>query len=93
MPTKVLIPSPLRGYTEKQETLLLEGESIDELLLQLTTKYPALKKHLFSEDGQLRKFVNVYVNDEDIRHLQKEQTRVSPKDVVSIIPSIAGGKR
>lgn len=58
----------------------------------MAATYPPLKKHLFHEDGKLRNFVNVCVNDEDIRYLQKEQTPVSEKDVISIIPSIAGGR-
>lgn len=92
MATKVLIPTPLRAYTEKKESVLLEGKTVGELLRNLTTTYVPLKRHLFDEGGSLRNFVNVYVNDEDIRYLQKEQTLVSEKDTVSIIPSIAGGR-
>ncbi|MGD0963547.1 MAG: MoaD/ThiS family protein [Candidatus Acidiferrales bacterium] len=62
-----------------------------EALSALTGQYADLKKHLFTEDGRLRSFVNVYVNDEDIRYLQKGQTPVSEGDIVSIVPSIAGG--
>jgi len=91
MSTKVLIPTPLRQYTDKADAVEVEGSTVDELLRNLTERYPALKKHLYSEDGKLRSFVNIYVNDEDIRYLQKESTRVTEKDVVSIIPSIAGG--
>lgn len=91
MPVKVLIPTPLRTYTDKQESVMLEGSTVGELMTQLTTTYSALKKHLYSDDGAIRSYVNVYVNDEDIRSLQKEMTPVSEKDVVSIIPSIAGG--
>jgi len=89
--TKVLIPTPLRQYTNKQEVVELTGNTVGELLKNLTERYSPLKKHLFTEDGKLRSFVNVYVNDEDIRYLQKEQTTVTEKDVVSIVPSIAGG--
>jgi molybdopterin converting factor small subunit len=92
MGTKVLIPTPLRTYTEKKESVVLEGKTVGELLEKLTTSYAPLKRHLFDETGSLRNFVNVYVNDEDIRYLQKEQTLVSEKDTVSIIPSIAGGR-
>jgi molybdopterin converting factor small subunit len=92
MSTRVLIPTPLRAYTEKKESVLLEGNTVGELLQGLTAAYAPLKKHLFDERGSLRNFVNVYVNDEDIRYLQKEQTPVSEKDTVSIIPSIAGGR-
>ncbi|MGE3276942.1 MAG: molybdopterin-synthase adenylyltransferase MoeB [Vicinamibacterales bacterium] len=90
MPT-IHIPTPLRPFTDKQETVEAAGATIGELLSDLTTKYPALKGHLYTEDGRLRSFVNVYVNDEDIRYQQKEQTPVGPGDTVSIIPSVAGG--
>ncbi len=92
MAIKVLIPTPLRAYTEKRDTVFMEGTTVGGVLGQLTTTYSSLKKHLYNEDGKLRSFVNVYVNDEDIRYLQHERTPVSEKDVVSIIPSIAGGK-
>ncbi len=92
MATKVLIPTPLRSYTEKKDSVLLEGSTVGELLQKLTAAYVPLKRHLFDETGSLRSFVNVYVNDEDIRYLQKEQTLVTEKDTVSIIPSIAGGR-
>jgi MoaD family protein len=89
---KVIIPTPLRQYAGKQDALELKGATVSELLAQLTTQYGDLRRHLFTDDGKLRSFVNVYVNDEDIRHLQKEQTPVKDADVVSIVPSIAGGK-
>jgi molybdopterin converting factor small subunit len=73
--------------------VLAEGKNVGELLEHLTTHYGALRKHLYSDDGTLRSFVNVYVNDEDIRYLQKETTAVKDTDTVSIIPSIAGGTR
>lgn len=92
MATKVLIPTPLRTYTGKLESVTLEGNTVGELLEKLTSTYAPLKRHLYDDKGSLRNFVNVYVNDEDIRYLQKEQTRVSEKDTVSIIPSIAGGR-
>ncbi|MGA9365486.1 MAG: MoaD/ThiS family protein [Bacteroidota bacterium] len=91
MTTKVLIPTPLRQYTNKADAVELSGNTVGELLKNLTERYSPLKKHLFSEEGRLRSFVNVYVNDEDIRYLQKESTKVTEKDVVSIVPSIAGG--
>ncbi len=92
MATRVLIPTPLRAYTGKKESVLLEGKTVGELLERLTSTYTPLKRHLFDDTGALRNFVNVYVNDEDIRYLQKEQTQISEKDTVSIIPSIAGGR-
>lgn len=91
MSVKVLVPTPLRVYTDKEDSLYLDGATVGEILHTLTDRYGPLRKHLFSEDGKLRGFINVYVNNEDIRYLQKEQTPVTEKDVVSIIPSIAGG--
>ena len=87
----VHIPTPLRQYTDKLDTVQVGGATIGDLLTQLTTTYPELKKHLYNEQGKLRHFVNIYVNDEDIRYLQKEQTALGEKDTISIIPSVAGG--
>lgn len=91
MATKILIPGPLRQYTGMREAVDVNGATVGELLEKLAHEYSPLKKHLFTEDGNLRSFVNVYINDEDIRYLQKEATKVTEKDVVSIVPSIAGG--
>ena len=74
MPTQILIPTPLRPFTDKLDTVEVDGQTVGELLQGLTTRYGALKNHLYSTDGRLRSFVNVYVNDEDIRYLQKEAT-------------------
>src|SRR6476661_4577635 len=88
---KILIPTPLRPYTDKQDAVDARGATVGELLADLTRKHSGLKAHLYNDQGKLRSFVNVYVNDEDIRYLQKEQTPVSAADTVSIIPSVAGG--
>ena len=88
---KILIPTPLRPYTDKKDAVDAEGKTVGELLADLTSRHAGLKPHLYNEQGRLRSFVNVYVNDEDIRYLQKEQTPVSPGDTISIIPSVAGG--
>jgi molybdopterin converting factor small subunit len=93
MATRILIPTPLRPYTDKKDSVEAEGKTIGELLADLTTKHAGLKAHLYNEQGKLRSFVNVYLNDEDIRYLQKEQTPVSVGDTISIIPSVAGGGR
>ena len=92
MAVKVMIPTPLRVYADKQESVEVRAGSAGEALNGLTEKYPALKKHLYTDDGKLRSFVNVYVNDEDIRYAQKDQTPVRDGDTVSIVPSIAGGR-
>ena len=91
MATRILIPTPLRPYTDKKDAVDAEGATVGELLADLTRKHAGLKGHLYNEQGKLRSFVNIYVNDEDIRYLQKELTPVSAKDTVSIIPSVAGG--
>ena len=91
MATKILIPTPLRPFTEKLDAVEIDGATVGELLQNLTTKYAGLKQHLYAADGRLRSFVNVYVNDDDIRYLQKDQTPVKAGDTVSIIPSVAGG--
>ena len=91
MATRILIPTPLRPYTDKKDAVDAEGATVGELLADLTAKHAGLKAHLYNEQGKLRSFVNVYVNDEDIRYLQKEQTPVKPGDTISIIPSVAGG--
>src|SRR5213080_4539246 len=91
MAVTVLIPTPLRPFVGGRDTLELEAGSVGELLDRLTGEHAALKPHLFATDGRLRSFVNVYVNDRDIRQLAQRETPVRPGDTVSIIPSIAGG--
>ena len=91
MAVKVIIPTPLRAYAGKQESIEVQAVTVGEALSAVTTKFADLKKHLFADDGKLRSFVNVYVNDEDIRYLQKDQTSVKAGDTISIVPSIAGG--
>ncbi|WP_446744682.1 MoaD/ThiS family protein [Silvibacterium acidisoli] len=89
---KIHIPTPLRAYTDRQDAVSVNAATLGEALDELTTKHPDLKKHLYSEEGKLRAFVNVYLNDEDIRYLpEKESTKVGEGDALSIIPSIAGG--
>ena len=89
---KILIPTPLRQYVDKKDSVELEGSTVREVLDTLTSQYSDLKRHLFNDQGKLRSFVNVYVNDEDFRYLGREQTPVGESDVVSIVPSIAGGR-
>ena len=87
------IPTPLRAYTGGQQTVNVPGSTVGEVLQQLTGAYPELRQHLYTGEGKLRSFVNVYLNDEDIRYLpEQESTKVSEKDALSIIPSIAGGR-
>lgn len=93
MATKILIPTPLRPFTDKQDAVEAVGSTVGELLTDLTTRHAGLRPHLYNDQGKLRSFVNIYVNDEDIRFLKKEQTPVSAGDTISIIPSVAGGSR
>jgi adenylyltransferase/sulfurtransferase len=92
MPIKVLIPTPLRPYAGKQAVLEVTGQTVGEALSDLVAQYPDLRKHLFSEEGKLRSFVNVYLNDEDIRYLSKDTTPVKETDTITIVPSVAGGR-
>ena len=91
MAVTVRIPTPLRPFTAGQAVVSLDGATVGQVLAQLTTVHADLKAHLFAADGSLRSFVNVYVNDEDIRQLEKIDTPVSAADTISIIPSVAGG--
>ena len=93
MAVTIHIPTPLRPFVENQDTVTVDEEGpIGTLLHNLADANGELKKHLFSEDGKLRNFVNVYVNEEDIRYQDGESTPVSSGDTVSIVPSIAGGR-
>jgi MoaD family protein len=89
---KVHIPTPLRQYAAKNSALEVAGATVGEGLRNLTAAHPDLKKHLFTDEGKLRAFVNVYVNDEDIRYLKNTDTAVKEGDEIAIVPSIAGGK-
>ncbi len=88
---KILIPTPLRQYAGKQDSVEVSGATVGEALNQLTTQYADLRKQLYNDEGRLRSFVNVYLNDEDIRYLSKETTPIKAGDTISIVPSIAGG--
>jgi len=91
MSIKIIIPTPLKQFAENRDSVKLSGQNIGELLDNLMQEFPNMKKHLYSEDGKIRNFVNIYVNDEDIRYLEKSETRLKEGDVISIIPSVAGG--
>ena len=91
MSIKVRIPSPLQKLTNNQSEVQIEASNIDELLAGLEKNYPGIKERLCDAEGKLRRFVNVYVNEEDIRFLQGQETKVKSGDDISIIPAIAGG--
>jgi molybdopterin converting factor small subunit len=88
---KVHIPTPLRQYVGKQADVEVSGSTVGGALSDLVAKHPELRRHLYNDDGKMRAFVNVYLNDEDVRYLQKEATAVKDGDNISIVPSIAGG--
>jgi sulfur-carrier protein len=91
MPVNVLIPTPLRKLTNEQETLSASAGTVATLIADLDTQYPGLGGRLTDESGNLRKFVNVYVNEEDVRFLAGKETELKDGDTVSIVPAIAGG--
>jgi molybdopterin synthase sulfur carrier subunit len=91
MAVKVRIPTPLLSLTGGKKEVTAEGATLKELVEDLERRYPGLKERLCDEDGNLRRFINFFVNDEDIRFLQGEETPLKEGDVVSIVPAIAGG--
>lgn len=91
MPAKVRIPTPLRKLTNNEEVVEVDGSTIGAIITELQSRYPGIKERLLDNDGTVRRFVNVYVNEEDIRFLQNQETPVKHGDEISIIPAIAGG--
>lgn len=90
---KIHIPTPLRAYTGGQQTVNVPGGTVAEALGSLVSAYPELQQNLYTAEGKLRSFVNIYLNDDDIRYLpEKEASRVNEDDELTIIPSIAGGR-
>lgn len=92
MAVKVLIPTPLRNLTNNQAEVLAEGATVTDLIDNLSKSYNGLHDRLVDENGKIRRFVNIYLNEEDIRFLQGETTVLKAGDQVSIVPAIAGGK-
>ncbi len=89
---KILIPTPLRQYAAGADSVDIDASTVGEALDKLVEAHPDLKRQLFSDEGKMRSFVNVYVSDEDIRYLDREKTEVKADDTISIVPSIAGGR-
>lgn len=87
----ISIPTPLRRFTAESAEVEAEGATVGEVMKDLVRQHPALERHLYGDDGSLRSFVNLFLNDEDVRFSEREQTPVSAGDNLSIIPSIAGG--
>ncbi len=91
MAKKVRIPTPLRKLTNNEEIVEVSAATIGEAIVELQKRYPGIQERLVDESGAVRRFVNVYVNEEDIRFLQNQQTKLNDGDEISIIPAIAGG--
>jgi molybdopterin synthase sulfur carrier subunit len=91
MASKVRIPTPLRKLTNNEELVEVEAATVGEAITELQTRFPGIKERLLDDNGAVRRFVNVYVNEEDIRFLQNQNTPIKNGDEISIIPAIAGG--
>ncbi len=91
MAVQVLIPTPLQKFTNDEASVSVEASSVDALLQALDARYPGIKGRLCDQDGKLRRFLNVYVNSEDIRFLDNQTTALADGDEVSIVPAVAGG--
>ncbi len=91
MPVNVRIPTPLRKLTNEQEVVPVDAKTISEAIAKLQGSFPGIQERLVDEKGEVRRFVNIYVNEEDIRFLQNQNTPLKDGDEVSIIPAIAGG--
>ncbi|MFZ4640478.1 MAG: MoaD/ThiS family protein [Nodosilinea sp.] len=91
MTVKVLIPTPLQKFTNDEASATLDATSVDELLKALESRFPGITDRLCDESGKLRRFLNVYVNSEDIRFLDNQATPLQDGDQVSIVPAVAGG--
>ncbi len=89
--SKIHIPTPLRQYVGKKADVEVNAATVGEAMNVLVAQHPDLRRHLYTDEGKLRAFVNLYVNDEDIRYLEKEATSIGEGDNISIVPSIAGG--
>lgn len=87
----VIIPTPLRKFTNQTSKIQVEGDTIGEIIRKITVDFPELKKHILDPQGSIRSFVNIFAGDDDIRDLQLEKTPVHTSTIVSIVPAIAGG--
>ena len=91
MAVKVRIPTPLLKLTNNQGEITAEGNNVKEIFENLENQYPGIKERIYDENGQLRRFINIYINEEDIRFVDGESSSVKDGDEISIIPAIAGG--
>ena len=93
MSIKVMIPTALRQFADDQDTVEVDGENVGQVLGQLRQTYPELSRHLFDDDGQLRNFVNVFLNEDNIRDRENQDTALNDGDELIIVPAVAGGSR
>ena len=91
MSVTVLVPTPLRGLTSDQSRVEASGETLHQLVLNLEEQFPGMGERILDEDGEIRRFVNLFVNGEDVRFLDGLQTAIGPTDEISIVPAVAGG--
>lgn len=91
MSITIEIPSALQKYTNHQDAISMEGSTVGEAFTQLCEQHPDLKQHLYEDSGKIRRFINVYLNDEDIRYADNLETKVQWGDTIQLVPSIAGG--
>jgi len=91
MPTKIRIPTPLRKLTNNEDVVEVSAATVGDAIVALQSRYPGIQERLLDDTGAVRRFVNVYVNEEDIRFLQNQETQLKDGDEISIIPAIAGG--
>ncbi len=91
MPKKVRIPTPLRKLTNNEELIEVNALTVGQAILELQTRFPGIQERLLDEKGEVRRFVNIYVNEEDIRFKENRETALKEGDEISIIPAIAGG--
>jgi len=91
MAQKVRIPTPLRKLTNNEELIEIDAKTIGDAIVELQSRYPGIQERLLDDSGSVRRFVNVYVNEEDIRFLENQKTQLKDGDEISIIPAIAGG--
>ena len=89
----IFIPTPLRSYADGRDAVEVNASTVTEALSELTRTHPELRKHLFTSEGKLRAFVNLYLNDEDVRYLKYVETPLKESDQLAIVPSVAGGVR
>lgn len=90
--TTLKIPTPLRPYADGKSNIKVQGQNVDEVLQKTIQEHPNLRKHLYDDSGELRPFVNLFLNKDNIRQLQGVETKLDEEDILKIIPSIAGGQ-